>query len=218
MATKKAEVKKTETKKVETKNCECKNCTCNENENYLKYIFYTLVSILVCVLIATVFIIIIAVDNNETRTYSTSGNNTTTQTGTTNNGGTEIAEYDTSMFEEITVDQFKELYNGSEKSVIYIGRAGCGYCVKFLPVLQQAQKEFGYTTYYYDIDNISEEDYNTIVGLNDYLYENFGYTPMVLVVQNGKIVSADDSGEGWIGYNEYDAFKEYLEKLGYKTK
>ena len=212
MATKKTEVKKTE-----TKNCECTNCTCKENENYLKYIFYTLVSIFVCVLIATVFIIIIAVDNNEVKTYSTSGNNTTTQTGTTTDVP-DLTGYDTSMFEEINTNKFVELYNGSELSVIYIGRAGCGYCVKFLPSLQQAQKEFGYKTYYLDIDEITENDYNTIIGLSDYLYENFGYKPMVLVVKNGKVVSDDGYGEGWIGYNEYDAFKTYLESLGFEAK
>ena len=45
--------------------------------------------------------------------------------------------------------------------------------------------------------------------------ENFGYTPMVIVVQNGQILSADESGEGWVGYAEYDSFKAYLQGLGY---
>ena len=41
--------------------------------------------------------------------------------------------------------------------MIYIGRSTCGYCVQFVPVLTQVQKELGgYTTYYIDIAKILE--------------------------------------------------------------
>lgn len=205
-------------KNIEEKKCECSNCTCENEPNYLKYIFYTLVSIFVCVLISTIFVIIIAVDNdNENKNNNTSLNSyaNTENTGNGSNNGGEIVnpEYDTSMFEEINASKFIELFNGSEQSLIYIGRPGCGYCVQFLPSLQKAQDEFGYKTYYLDIDTITDEEYYEISGLNEFLENNFGFTPMVLVVQNGQI-----AGEGWVGYNEYDAFKTYLESIGYQAK
>ena len=212
-------VKVEEPVKAEKCECECKcdNCKCNSNEWLLKSMFYTLISILVFVAITSVCTIILAVDyhnngknrNNNISAYSTEKGNEQ------NNNGQVAQDYDVSMFTEINADELVNLYNGEEKSLIYIGRPTCGYCVAFLPSLQQAQEEFGYTTYYYDIDKITDEAYDAITGLNDFMANNFGYTPMVIVVQNGQILSADESGEGWVGYAEYDAFKSWLQGLGY---
>ena len=210
--------KKEEVKEVKEEKCNC-GCNCGENNKelteYVKYTFYTLVCILVCALVSTIFIIILAVDNDKDSNKNTStSTKTTTQTGT-QTGTQTTSDYDVSMFVEINKDQLINLYNGSEKSVIYIGRATCGYCVKFLPSLQRAQAEFGYQTYYYDIDKLTADDYYEIVALNLFLEENFGSTPMVLVVQNGQILSANNDNTGWVGYAEYDQFEQYLKNLGF---
>ena len=211
--TKKVAVK--EVKEVKETKCDCNcNCECNNAElvNYVKYSFYALVCIFVCVLISTVFVIILAVGDDKKETKSTTKNTVTTN----NNGsGEEDAEYDVSMFTQITAQELINLYNGSEKSVIYIGRATCGYCVKFLPALQKAQDELGYKTYYYDISTITSDEYYEIIALNDFLNNNFGSTPMVIVVQNGQILSANNDNQGWVGYAEYDTFKAYMQGLGY---
>jgi predicted bacteriocin transport accessory protein len=195
--------------------CGCNDCKCGSTECLLKSIFYTLICILVFAAVSAVFTIILAVDyhnNGKNRNYSTS---TSTETGTNTNTGTEDAEYDVSMFTEITAEQLINLYNGEEKSLIYIGRPTCGYCVAFLPTLQQAQTAFGYQTYYYDISNVTDADYDAITGLNEFMAENFGYTPMVIVVQGGQILSASGDGQGWVGYSDYDTFAAYLQGLGY---
>ena len=223
---KKIETKKTATKtavkettvKPVTKKEECNcNCGCNNGEmlNYVKYSFYALVCIFVCALISTIFIIILAVGDDKN---TNKNNNTSSKTSTSTNQGTKTEEntdYDVSMFEQITAQQLIDLYNGSEKSVIYVGRATCGYCVKFLPALQKAQEELGYKTYYYDISTITSDEYYEIIALNDFLNENFGSTPMVIVVQNGQILSTNNDNKGWVGYAEYDTFKAYMQGLGY---
>ena len=196
--------------------CTCNDCKCSSNECLLKSIFYTLICILVFAAISAVFTIILTVDyhnNNKNK-----NNNTSTSEKSENgnsNTGTDEQEYDVSMFTEITAEQLINLYNGEEKALIYIGRPTCGYCVAFLPTLQRAQEELGYKTYYYDISNVTDEDYAAITGLNNFMAENFGYTPMVIVVQNGQILSTNGDGQGWVGYSEYDAFVEYLHGLGY---
>ena len=191
-----------------------------ELTNYVKYSFYTLICIFVCVLITTIFIIILAVDNdkNNNRNSSSYSSNESSnngggssQSGNNNNN----VEYDVSMFTEITAQELINLYNGSERSVIYIGRETCGYCVAFLPSLQKAQEELGYKTYYYDIDKLTADDYYDIIALNSFLETNFGSTPMVIVVQNGKILSANDDNQGWVGYAEYETFKNYMIGLGF---
>ena len=214
---KKAEVKKVEEKKVEKCECSCDDCKCGSNTCLLKSIFYTAICIFVCTAITAIFTIILAIDyHNNGKNNNTNNSNGGSNTGTETNTGTgDEAEYDVSMFEEINVEQLINLYNGEEKSLIYIGRPTCGYCVAFLPSLQQAQEELGYKTYYYDLTNVTEDEYAQITGLNAFMAENFGYTPMVIVVQNGAILSTDGSGEGWVGYSDYDTFKAYLQGLGY---
>lgn len=125
----------------------------------------------------------------------------------------ENTEYDVSMFDAVDTAKTIELFNSEDTQVIYIGRSTCGYCVKFLPVLQQAQKDYGYTTKYLDITTVTEEEQSALLAKDndeDFLSTNFGSTPMVILVKDGKIV------DGWVGYSEYDAFASFLEKNGFK--
>lgn len=133
-------------------------------------------------------------------------------------------EYDVSMFNTIDPDKFLDLVDGEKASVIYLGRSTCGYCVKFLPTLQKAQKEVGYKTNYVDIENIDQtsKSFEKMVNLIDGMSEKYnekngtdyeslyGYTPTVVVVKNGKIKDI------WIGYAEYDAYVNWLKENGIK--
>ena len=123
-------------------------------------------------------------------------------------------EYDVSSFTEIRYDEFLEKYKDSEQSIIYIGRSTCIHCINFVPVLKEAQNKYEYKTYYLDISKIKEDEYNSIMKLNSFFDENFGMTPMVIVVKEGKIV---DNG-GWLGEANYEDFSNYLEKVGYSKK
>lgn len=121
----------------------------------------------------------------------------------------ESYDYDVSMFDTITADEFVEAYNGSEMKVVYFGRATCGFCVQFLPVLQQAQEEYGYTTLYVDISTIDADGESKISELNSYLSETYGQTPNVVIVQNGQIVDYN------LGYTDYSTFASMLESNGF---
>lgn len=141
----------------------------------------------------------------------TKDSNNKTQTQETE----ENTEYDVSMFNSVNGDEAAELFNSEDNKIIYVGRSTCGYCVKFLPVLQQAQKDFSYKTNYLDISTITEEQQKKLLSMDNdgkYLETNLvpGYTPMVWVVKDGKIV------DGWVGYAEYDSFASFLEKNGFK--
>lgn len=125
---------------------------------------------------------------------------------------TENTEYDVSMFEKITANQLVDLFDSDKTQVIYVGRATCGYCVAFLPVLQKAQNDFDYKTQYYDISSLTTEDKDKIVALDNsekFLATNFGSTPMVLLVRDGKLI------DGWVGNYEYSKFESFLTKNGF---
>ena len=131
--------------------------------------------------------------------------------------------YDVSMFTEIEAKDIKKKTN-KEPQVVYIGRETCSWCAAFLPNLWEAQEEFGYKTLYIDIAKIidfstgevSDQDaYDTLnkltgEGYENYMSENFGATPMILIIENNKIIGAQT------GYSEYDTFKTILNDAGIK--
>lgn len=121
----------------------------------------------------------------------------------------ETYEYDVSMFKTIDADGFVSAFNGSEMSVVYFGRATCGYCVQFLPVLQQAQSDYGYTTKYVDISTVSEEESSKITNLDSFLSNYWGSTPIVVLIKDGKIVDYQ------LGYTDYSTFAAILENNGF---
>ena len=129
-----------------------------------------------------------------------------------NNNSNPNTEYDVSKFKKISYNEFMDTYKGDKKTLIYIGRATCIHCVNFVPVLKEAQDEYGYETYYLDISDITEQEYNNIRKLDSFLDENFGGTPMVIIVKNGKIIKNGT----WIGEVSKNNFYKFLEKAGYK--
>ena len=188
---KKATVKKTE-KSASTK-CEC----CNNTE-ILNRIFYCLIAIIA---ILAFILVAIVVKTNSTSTTDATTTETEEETG----------EYDVSMFETLTTSEALEKISDGGKYLVYVGRSTCGYCVKFLPNLQQAQEEYGYTTIYINLEEMTSDDQENILSVDkdDYIKENLGYTPMVLVFENGKL------SNGTVGYTEYDEFASFLEENGY---
>lgn len=165
--------------------------------------------LLICayVIIALLFIntIILFTSNIEVTKSSSDENNTAVEE--------ENTEYDVSMFNSVTTEEALKLFDSSDIQVIYIGRSTCGYCVKFLPSLQKAQKEYGYKTNYLDITTITEDDQAKLIERDNdskFIETNIipGYTPQVILVKDGKLV------DGWVGYAEYDEFAKFLEKNG----
>ena len=150
--------------------------------------------------------------------------NSNTETTTATNEESEYnTEYDVSMFDEIKANDIKSKTKKDAK-IVYIGRETCSWCAAFLPNLWEAQEEFGYKTLYIDIAKIIDFSTGDIIdqdsfdilndltgeGYEEYMSENFGATPMVLIIKNNKIIGAHT------GYSEYDAFKTVLNDAGIK--
>ena len=139
-----------------------------------------------------------------------------TKANTTSNNTEENAEYDVSMFTSVTADTLGDAVSSDTAKIVYIGRSTCGYCVQFLPILQQAQTDYGYETLYLDITTVTTtEQQDKILAFDndeEFLKENFGGTPMVLLMKNGKLVDT------WIGYAEYSEYSAWLEKNGFAKK
>lgn len=167
-----------------------------DNSSKILVCLYIIIALLT---LNTIVLVVSNMSSNE------SGNSTEPMTD-------ENTEYDVSMFNEITASDLESVAASSDPQVVFIGRSTCGYCVAFLPTVQKAQEEYGYKTNYLDITKItSEDDQQKLLAFDDdnkLITDNFGSTPMVLILKNGKLVN------GTVGYEEYDSFASFLEENG----
>lgn len=134
-----------------------------------------------------------------------------TKTEKTNNTQT-ASSYDTSNFAVLTTDQIMESIKASDMQVIFMGRDGCGWCAQFAPVMEQVQAKFGFITTYLDLDDMSSSDQQKIMELDDYVKENFGSTPLLILAKDGKYVAAS------VGYMDADGVSSFLKEHGMTEK
>jgi len=59
-------------------------------------------------------------------------------------------EEDTKEFTEISAEQFEAKLAAGEKAIVYIGKAVCPYCRKFVPKLESVRKGKNLTIHYLD--------------------------------------------------------------------
>lgn len=153
-------------------------------------------------LILVVIMAILAIINLSILVSNNSGQTPTNEDLTPNSTDTS-ADYDVSEFDEIKAsDLSKESKN--KTIVVYIGRSSCGYCVQFVPILKSVQEKYNFTTKYIDIakiidynsSSISDQDaYNLLTNMKTNseqkgIMEQFGSTPMTLVIKNNTIVDS----------------------------
>ena len=111
--------------------------------------------------------------------------------------------YDTSAFKEILgKDVVKESKN--KTIVVLVARQTCGYCAIFAPTITEISEENDFQVRYIDLekivdiyspnwDVIDQESYDTLVNLKavagfETFMDEFGATPMTVVIKDGKIV------------------------------
>ena len=107
--------------------------------------------------------------------------------------------------------------------LVYIGRETCGYCVQYVPFLTEVQKTLGsYTTYYIDIakildyvnggitDNESNDIMVNLATVKEQkdVMNDWGSTPMVLVIKNNKITNS------LIGYTDASTLTQFVKENG----
>lgn len=116
---------------------------------------------------------------------------------------------ETAGFNKVTVSEFVELTKSEQKSIVLVARPTCSYCELFTPILKKAMDDMDLVINYVDTDTFSEEDWNTFSNSLEYLSTTEWGTPLVLIVQNGKVV-ADNQG-----YVELDEIKSFFKENGF---
>lgn len=120
------------------------------------------------------------------------------------------AETKTFEFTEITIDEYLEKMNASEKSIIYIARPGCTWCQKQSPITKRLGSSYDLTIYYLNTDNVTSDEaaYEKFRNSAEQYSGDWG-TPNTIIVQGGKIV------DGIFGYAEADNLKDLFVRNGF---
>jgi len=170
-------------------------------------------SILTFVLLAGVAIAIVAGMNNDN----------SLQNKTSDIKKETTSKHDTSKMKEISAKEITA-YTAGNASIVYIGRDSCGWSVKFSPIINKVIENLNLDILYIDLAKIvdissgkttDKASYNfllnlgTVTKMKDYMKENFGGTPMILIIKDNVIL------DGNSGYMELSKFTEFLQKNGF---
>ena len=90
---------------------------------------------------------------------------------------------------EIGIDEYLDLKEGSEASIIYVARPTCHYCQEMEPIVKNIVYEHGVTVNYLNTDELDDEGQAEFIKSDDYFEEKGGYgTPMLIIVKDDEFV------------------------------
>ena len=122
------------------------------------------------------------------------GGSTTTTTSSTNNSSndsSDISEDEQADLNEIDIDEYLDLKEGSDASIIYIARPTCHYCQEMEPIVKNIVYEYGIEVNYLNTDELDDEGQSKLIKSDDYFSEGYG-TPLLLVVKDDEIVDIQE--------------------------
>ena len=99
----------------------------------------------------------------------------------------DIPEDEQSDLNDIDIDEYLDLKESSDASIIYIARPTCGYCQQEEPIVKNIVYEYGITVNYLNTDNLDDDGQAKLIKSDDYFSEGYG-TPLLLVVKDDEIV------------------------------
>lgn len=108
--------------------------------------------------------------------------------------------------QQISYDQYNEFVDNGDAFIVVIERAGCGYCVQYMPIVEEVAKEKNIPLYYIDTDTMTSEELNELSTKNDYLRKNPKWgTPTTLFMLGDRVL--DSIG----GYVEKDSVLSFID-------
>lgn len=129
------------------------------------------------------------------------------------------SDYDVSKMKKLTGSEAAKLFEQEGIHFLYIGRPGCSVCVSLVPELNEAIDETKITMNYLEVgENFRNEfadlfdhlDIETTINKEEGTYgsllKEHGYTPIVVVIKDGKMV------DGFVGSRDSETLVEFFKK------
>ena len=129
-------------------------------------------------------------DNGGSSTTTSSTNNSSNDSSDSSSTS-DIPEDEQGELNDIDIDEYLDLKEGSDASIIYIARPTCHYCQEMEPIVRNIVYEYGVEINYLNTDELDDDGQAKLIESDDYFSEGYG-TPLLLVVQNGEIVDIQE--------------------------
>ena len=129
-------------------------------------------------------------DNGGSSTTTSSTNNSSNDSSDSSSTS-DIPEDEQGELNDIDIDEYLELKEGSDASIIYIARPTCHYCQEMEPIVRNIVYEYGVEINYLNTDELDDDGQAKLIESDDYFSEGYG-TPLLLVVQNDEIVDIQE--------------------------
>ena len=139
-----------------------------------------------------------------TTTSSTDTNSSNDTTSTSS----DIPEDEQGELNDIDIDEYLDLKEGSDASIIYIARPTCHYCQEMEPIVRNIVYEYGVKVNYLNTDVLDDEGQSKLIKSDDYFSEGYG-TPLLLVVKDDEIVDIQE------GLSTKDATVNFFKDNGF---
>lgn len=91
---------------------------------------------------------------------------------------------------QINYSQYEKLVDDEEAFIVVIERAGCSFCVQYMPIVEEVANEKKIAITYIDTDTLTSEEYNDLSTTNQYLKKNNWGTPTTLFMLGDRIVDS----------------------------
>ena len=128
-------------------------------------------------------------DSNDNSTTTTSSTNNSSNSSDTTSTSSDIPEDEQGDLNEIDIDEYLDLKEGSKATIIYVARPTCHYCQEMEPIVRNIVYEYGVTVNYLNTDELDDDGQAKFVKSDDYFDEKGGYgTPMLIIVKDDKFV------------------------------
>ena len=109
----------------------------------------------------------------------------------------------------IDINQYLEMYNGTDKKIVLIARPTCHYCEIAEPILKNIAYLNNLDINYLNTDELTEEDSNTLTTSNEYFESGLG-TPTLLIVGNSTIIDHVDGLTDKAHYIDFFKKNEFI--------
>ena len=106
---------------------------------------------------------------------------------------------------QITYNDYEEKVENGDAFIVIIERAGCSYCVQYMPIVEEVANEKKIPIYYIDTDTLSQDEYTELSTTNNYLKRNDWGTPTTLFMLGNRVI--DSIG----GYVDKDSVLSFID-------
>ena len=103
----------------------------------------------------------------------------------------------------LTYEEYEQKIKSSEKQVFVVVQTGCSHCENVKPVFKSIKEKYSFTIDAINVSDLDEAQRNSFLSSLSYYSEKSWGTPLMLVVQNGQIISEKNGEDNETGYVEF---------------